>query len=173
MNVRELKKANRRVLAAVLMIAVMLAMPACGSKQDDKVTSSGDPESPVLSVSAEVTENEENGNAEDVISGEPADKDAGTAELDITAEMAFEGINNYCHKEYDWSVAKDNPDIMYVTMGEESDVEYQVIFRSYTGAFVNFYVDKVTGITRVIETAPVTGAEEETGTIQLMDYLDK
>ena len=27
----------------------------------------------------------------------------------ITAEMAFEGVNNYCHQEYDWSVAKDNP----------------------------------------------------------------
>ncbi|MCR5469845.1 MAG: DUF1294 domain-containing protein, partial [Prevotella sp.] len=39
----------------------------------------------------------------------------------ITKEMAFEGVNNYCHKEYDWSVAKDNPDIMYVQMSEETD----------------------------------------------------
>jgi Fic family protein len=29
---------------------------------------------------------------------------------------------------------------MYVQMGEESDSAYQVVFRSYTGAFVNFYV---------------------------------
>ena len=27
----------------------------------------------------------------------------------ITKEMAYEGVNNYCHKEYDWSVAKDKP----------------------------------------------------------------
>ena len=39
----------------------------------------------------------------------------------ISKEMAFEGVNNYCHKEYDWSVAEDNPDIMYLTMGEETD----------------------------------------------------
>ena len=26
----------------------------------------------------------------------------------ITKETAFEGVNNYCHREYDWSVAKDN-----------------------------------------------------------------
>ena len=52
----------------------------------------------------------------------------------ITAEMAYEGVNNYCHQEYDWSVAKDNPDIMYVQMGEETDSTYQVVFRSYTGA---------------------------------------
>ena len=23
----------------------------------------------------------------------------------ITAEMAYEGVNNYCHREYDWSAA--------------------------------------------------------------------
>ena len=34
-----------------------------------------------------------------------------------TAEMAFEGVNNYCHSAYDWSIAKDNPDIMGVEMG--------------------------------------------------------
>ena len=59
----------------------------------------------------------------------------------ITADMAYEGINNYCHSAYDWSVAKDNPDIMYVQMGEETDSTYQVVFRSYTGAFVHFYVN--------------------------------
>ena len=39
----------------------------------------------------------------------------------ITAEMAYEGVNNYCHKEYDWSVAEDNPDMMYIQMGEETE----------------------------------------------------
>ena len=23
----------------------------------------------------------------------------------FTKDIAFEGVNNYCHKEYDWSVA--------------------------------------------------------------------
>ena len=44
----------------------------------------------------------------------------------ITAEMALEGVSNYCHSEYDWSMAKDNPDIMGVEMGEETDSSYQV-----------------------------------------------
>ena len=73
----------------------------------------------------------------------------------ITAEMAYEGVNNYCHSEYDWSIAKENPSIMYVTMGEETESEYKVGFRSYTGAFVYFDVDSVAG------------------TINLFDYLDK
>jgi uncharacterized membrane protein YsdA (DUF1294 family) len=89
----------------------------------------------------------------------------------ITAEMAFEGVNNYCHKEYDWSVAKDNPDIMYLTMGEETDSTYQVVFRSYTGAFVHFYVDKTSGTTKMVEKVPSLNVEEDAGTINLFDYL--
>ena len=89
----------------------------------------------------------------------------------ITAEMAFEGVNNYCHKEYDWSVAKDNPDIMYLTMGEETDSTYQVVFRSYTGAFVHFYVNKTSGTTKMVEKVPSLNVEEDAGTINLFDYL--
>ena len=91
----------------------------------------------------------------------------------ITKEMAFEGVNNYCHKEYDWSVAEDNPDIMYLTMGEETDSTYQVVFRSYTGAFVHFYVNKASGTTRMVEKVPNLNVEEESGTINLFDYLEK
>lgn len=90
----------------------------------------------------------------------------------ITEEMAFEGINNYCHSAYDWSVAKDNPDIMYLTMGEETDSAYQVVFRSYTGAFVHFYVDKTTGTTKMVEKVPSLNVEEDVGTINLFDYLE-
>ena len=91
----------------------------------------------------------------------------------ITKETAFEGVNNYCHREYDWSVAKDNPDIMYVQMGEETDSAYQVIFRSYTGAFVHFYVNKTSGTTKIVEKVPNLNVEEEAGTINLFDYLEK
>ena len=91
----------------------------------------------------------------------------------ITEEMAYEGVNNYCHKEYDWSVAKDNPDIMFVQIGEETDSAYQVVFRSYTGAFVHFYVDKTSGTTRMVEKVPSLNVEEEAGVIDLFDYLEK
>lgn len=89
----------------------------------------------------------------------------------ITAEMAYEGVNNYCHKAYDWSVAEDNPDMMYIQMGEETETEYQVVFRSYTGAFVYFYVDKTTGTTKMVEKVPSLGIEEESGTMNLFDYI--
>ena len=94
--------------------------------------------------------------------------------------MAYEGVNNYCHSEYDWSVVEDeqksqsfDPSIMYVKMGEETESEYQVIFRSYTGAFVYFYVDKASGKTRMVEVVPNLDVENEIGTIDLFEYLGK
>lgn len=84
-----------------------------------------------------------------------------TTDNRITKEMAYEGVYNYCHSEYDWSIAKDNPSIMYVTMGDESETEYKVIFRSYTGAFVYFYVDKSNGNTRMIEYVPNLNVESQ------------
>lgn len=91
----------------------------------------------------------------------------------ITAEMALEGVSNYCHSAYDWSVAEENPSIMGVDMVAETDSDYQVMFLSYTGALVNFYVDKASGTTRMVETVPTLHVEEEAGTINLFDYLGK
>lgn len=90
----------------------------------------------------------------------------------ITKEMAYKGVNNYCHITYDWSIAKDNPSIMSVEMGEETDAEYQVIFKSYTGSFVYFYVDKLSGITKMVDYVPDLDIREESGTINLFDYLE-
>ena len=98
---------------------------------------------------------------------------ANTTASEITAEMAYEGVSNYCHSAYDWSIAKENPSIMYVQMGEETDSAYQVVFRSYTGAFVNFYVDKISGTTRMEEYVPTLDVRNEAGTIDIFDYLEK
>lgn len=89
----------------------------------------------------------------------------------ITKEMAYEGVSNYCHSEYDWSIAEDNPDIMTLEMGEETDSVYQVVFRSYTGALVYFYVDKASGSTRMVEYVPTLDIQNDAGTINLFDYI--
>ena len=51
----------------------------------------------------------------------------------ITAEKAFEGVNNYCHQNYDWSIAEENPEIMYVAMGDETQAEYKVRYQERGG----------------------------------------
>ena len=91
----------------------------------------------------------------------------------ITPELAYEGINNYCHKEFDWSPAEENPSIMYVAMGDETETEYKVIFRSYTGSFTYFYVNKKSGKTRMEEFVPALDITQESGTLNLFDYVKK
>ena len=91
----------------------------------------------------------------------------------ITPELAYEGINNYCHKEFDWSPAKENPSIMYVAMGDETETEYKVIFRSYTGSFTYFYVNMKSGKTRMEEFVPALDITQEAGTLNLFDYVKK
>lgn len=94
-----------------------------------------------------------------------------TSDNQITKELAYRGIDNYCHSMYDWSIAADNPSIMYLEMGEESESEYQLIFHSYTGALEYFYIDKSNGTTRMAEYVPTLGIESDAGTINLYDYL--
>jgi len=89
----------------------------------------------------------------------------------ISAQMAYEGVSKYCHSEFDWSPAQDNPSIMYVSLADSTDSEYKVVFRSYTGAFTYFYVDKASGDTRMVEFVPALNLESEAGTINLRDYL--
>ena len=98
-------------------------------------------------------------------------KSAKESQSEITAEMALEGVSNYCHSTYDWSVAEENPDIMYVQMGEATDSVYQVVFRSYTGTFVNFYVDKASGTTKMEEYVPTLDVKEVAGIINIFDYI--
>ena len=89
----------------------------------------------------------------------------------ISAGMAYEGVSNYCHSEFDWSPAQENPSIMYVALGDSTDTEYKVVFRSYTGALTYFHVDKATGSTRMVELVPALNIENDAGTINLRDYL--
>ena len=90
---------------------------------------------------------------------------------EISAQMAYEGVSNYCHSEFDWSPAQENPSIMYVALADSTDAEYKVVFRSYTGALTYFHVDKATGSTRMVEFVPALNIENEAGTINLRDYL--
>lgn len=58
---------------------------------------------------------------------------------------------------------------------DESDTECHVIVRSYTGAYINYYVDKNTGMTRITEYMPMImeeGQEEDTGiTFNIRDWI--
>ena len=108
------------------------------------------------STSPESTESSNNDNSENV----------------ITKDMALKAVEKYCHEIVDWSMAEENPDIMYVQMGEETDDIYQVIFRSYTGSITYFDVNKKDGTAKMTDYVPALNIREESGTINILDYVD-
>ena len=155
---------------SIVITAALIAMLSCscGKNKTDLTQSSTAQTETQDSQNAKHDSNEK-----DMDVAKATEDNSGASKSKITADMAYEGVNNYCHSSYDWSVAKENPSIMYVKMGEETESEYQVIFRSYTGAFVYFYVDKTTVTTRIVESVPNLDVEEEVGTIDLFDYIEK
>ena len=91
----------------------------------------------------------------------------------ISAQMAVDGVSKYCHSEFDWSPAEENPGLMYVALADSTDAEFKVVFRSYTGALTYFFVNRDSGTTRMVEIVPALGIESEAGTINLRDYLEQ
>ncbi len=153
-----MKKQICRMIAAVTVVTML---PGCGAK-DTPANHSPAP-AVVSTVTPESTAAPE--------STVPPESTA-APEQTITEDMAYEGVNNYCHKMYDWSIAEELPDIMYVVRYDETDSEYVVMFRSYTGAHEYFYVDKTTGMTRMTFRDYGLNDEEDGGTMNLWDYLD-
>lgn len=157
----------------ILAFALCVVLSGCGetieiSSKGESMNVAADPSSDVTANTSNDAQSGGSSASEDTASsGDTASSDT-TA---ITREMAYEGVNNYCHQEYDWTIAEENPDIMYVCMGDGTDTEYLVIFRSYTGSFVYFYVNKSTGLTRMVEVVPSMDIEEEAGTINIYDYI--
>ena len=150
---------KKLIFVLILVFVMSFMLPSCETKNeiaDPPYTSGDSTAESVQSITSDTASETTTDNAPD----------------GITEEMAYNGVYNYCHSMYDWSVAEGNPDIMYVKMGEETESEYRVIFRSYTGSFVYFYVNKSSGTTRLIEYVPNLEIEEEAGTIELYDYLE-
>ena len=95
-----------------------------------------------------------------------------TSSKRITSDDAYNAVNNYCHSAYAWTIPAGNPDFMFVTNGNETDTDYEIIFRSYTGAFVYFNVNKENGNCSIIEENPITKEKEISGSISIYDYLN-
>lgn len=151
-------------MIAALILAVLL--PGCGAK-DAAADNSPQP----TAAGTVVPENTTAPESPDVPETPAAPELTAAPQTEITEEMAYAGVNNYCHITFDWSIAEEIPDMMYVVNCGETETEYVVKFRSYTGAYEYFYVDKASGVTRIVSYEPVQQKETDEGTINIWDYL--
>lgn len=93
----------------------------------------------------------------------------------VSDEQAIEAIRNYCctvNPDLEKIAAEEYP--VYWAIESSDDNEIVVLFRSYTGALVRYYIDRATGITNSTEFVEgITEEEEPTGeSFDIRDYID-
>ena len=108
--------------------------------------------------------------------GDLPETEVKTAEK-LSDEQALTAVRNYCFTI--------NPDLESVVNAEEYPVYWEiaandeqkivVLFRSYTGAQVRYYIDRTTGETSVTEFVPgITPEEQKTEeSFNVRDYLSE
>ncbi len=94
----------------------------------------------------------------------------------ITDEQAVSAVQKYCYAEMpdleDIVKAEEYP--VYWKVESSDEKEIVVVFRSYTGAQMRYYIDRVSGDTRVTEFVPGIMTEEAPSgeTLNVRDYMD-
>lgn len=94
----------------------------------------------------------------------------------ITDDQAITAIKNYCHKTNPdlENIEKEGEYPVYWEVQSSDENEIVVLFRSYTGAQIRYYIDPVLGDTYVTEFVPqITNEEEKTDEeFNIRDYMD-
>ena len=95
---------------------------------------------------------------------------------EITDEQAISAIKNYCYNNQpDLKEIEESGDYeIYWDVVSSDEKEIVVLYRSYTGAQVRYYIDPVKGEVYVTEFVPgITDEEEKTDeSFNVRDYLD-
>lgn len=107
------------------------------------------------------TQKEENKSEKDVQT-EEASYDNSTAEK-INDDEALSAIRTYCYEQNPEleKIEKAGEYPVYWEVISSDDSEIVILFRSYTGAEIRYYIDRASGDTYVTEFAPGISSEEE------------
>jgi hypothetical protein len=100
-----------------------------------------------------------------------------SADTSITQDQALEAVKSYCianNPDLESMLGSDDYTVYFDVSTSEAD-EIVVLFRSYTGAQIRYYVDKTTGEVYVTEFVPgIIDEEQRTEeTFNIRDYMDK
>ncbi len=176
--------------ALALLLSIGLILTACGAGKGslstpegasvEAVTESGTPKSENETVAEVPADGQEEAPTETM--EDPTDTSDETQELAdtptddrITEEQALEAIRAHCYAQ--------NPELegiveageypVYWEAVSEDDSQIIILYRTYTGVLVRYYIDPVTGDTYVTEYVPgITDEEEQTGeTFNLRDEM--
>lgn len=93
----------------------------------------------------------------------------------ISEEQAVTAVREYCYSVNTdlKSIEKAGEYPVYWEIESSDEKEIVVLFRSYTGALIRYYIDRATGDTSITEFMPgITDEEEPTGeSFNIWDYV--
>ena len=173
-----MKKKN--LFMPVLLCSVMM-LAACGKEEKTDAASLFESVATETAATQETTETEsaqevteQTAGEQEVADQEPsADSNAET----ISEEQAYNAVINYCKANNPDFSAEPNSEgyTEYWDASTNENGEIVVLYRSYTAAQTRYYVNPVSGETRVTELVPgIIDEEQETGeTFNARDYLNK
>ena len=145
---------------ALLSLILGLGMAGCAKKENTEIIGGAD-EPTTIVIESEISKDEPKETESDI----------------ITDDQAIAAIRNYCHI--------NNPDLadiekageypVYWEIASSNDKEIVVLFRSYTGAQVRYYINPISGDTYVTEFVPgITEDEERTDeSFNVKDYISE
>ena len=145
---------------ALLSLILVLGMTGCAKKENTGIIGGAD-EPTTIVLEPEISKDEPKKAVSDI----------------ITEDQAIAAIKNYCHLT--------NPDLadiekageypVYWEIASSDDKEIVVLYRSYTGALVRYYIDTTSGDTYVTEfVSGITPEEERTDeSFNVKDYISE
>lgn len=154
-----MKNILKRLSVVVIALMLVLSMVACGKEETNNTADNN-----------RVVDDNKDDN-----SGDDADSD-NDADAKITDDQALNAIKKYC--------VEKNPDLegmvnsgeyeIYWNVESSSGTEIVVLYRSYTGAQVRYYIDPTSGDTYETEFMPGISSEEERTeeTFNVKDYIE-
>ncbi|MBP5310108.1 MAG: hypothetical protein J6Z05_05740 [Lachnospiraceae bacterium] len=146
----------KKKICILLMLCTLLA--ACTGKNDEE-TKTETKEKPAVLI--------------EKIDETPA---ADTENEPVSDDQAITAIKNYCHMINPdlENIEKEGEYPVYWEVVSSDENEIVVLFRSYTGAQIRYYIDPVSGDAYVTEFVPgITSEEEKTDEeLNVRDYLD-
>jgi hypothetical protein len=152
-----------KIFKQVSILAMAAIISGCGSTG---TTGSGYESEPITAQSQNADTSAQNDDMQQ----------ASETDERITEDQALSAIRNYCHT--------NNPELQKMEDSGEytiswdiqsaDDSQIVVVYRSYTGALVRYYIDPVTGDTYVTEFVEGITDEEERSpeTLNVRDYMD-
>lgn len=161
----------------VLMILCCMALWLTACAPSEKKESKPQADTPSVSETGQTIEIEESSQDSQATSGteDPQDSQGASEGKSLTEEQALEAIKKYCYE--------NNPDLKDMEGSDEQTLYWEVstndtgervvLYRSYTGAQIRYYIDPVSGDTYVTELVPgIIDDEQRTEeSFNVRDYL--